>query len=258
MSAQCVVWYERNTTATLASLPLIAAHSCVLCVFDLFWMCLNVQISTSDPPSRGMLWPACHVLLTVAHSFVLCVYLNMQISTLDPPSKGMLWQRLTGISIDLGLGEVSRIYTSNITFVPSCVILEKVIGDVATALVLCGILISYTQVVVRLGVVPDTLIKKPASSISQALPYFNSLNLKTFTKTAIISQAVVRLGVVPDPLMTAGLISISGSIIRARQQGFTPVMFDKIFRVGAYHAASIPTPVKGARCVFCVCVCVCV
>jgi len=36
-------------------------------------------------------------------------------------------------------------------------------------------------------------------------------------------------------------------MIRARQQGFPPVTFDKIYRVGAYHAASIPTPIKGAR-----------
>ncbi|KAF5836548.1 hypothetical protein DUNSADRAFT_5785 [Dunaliella salina] len=91
-------------------------------------------------------------------------HLSNTVCELDPPSQGMLWQRLTGISLDLALGDVS-----------------------------------------------------------------------------------VRLGVVPEPVMTAGLISLGGSIIRARQQGFPPITFDKIYRVGAYHAASIPTPVKGTR-----------
>jgi len=66
-------------------------------------------------------------------------------------------------------------------------------------------------------------------------------------RTTVCTQVCVRLGVVPEPLMTSGLLSFAGCIIRARQQSFAPTTWDKIFRVGAYHAASIPAPIKGSR-----------
>lgn len=47
-----------------------------------------------------------NVFLTFFAVLVVCTS-YVQVTQLDPPSKGMLWQRLTGISMDLALGEVS-------------------------------------------------------------------------------------------------------------------------------------------------------
>ena len=60
-------------------------------------------------------------------------------------------------------------------------------------------------------------------------------------------QVSMRLGSVPKAVLTAGLLSMGGLIVRSRQQGFPPVMYDRAFKVGAYHAANLPAPIKGAR-----------
>jgi hypothetical protein len=60
-------------------------------------------------------------------------------------------------------------------------------------------------------------------------------------------QVSMRLGSVPEAVLTAGLLSLGGLIVRSRQQGLPPVMYDRAFKVGAYHYANLPAPVKGAR-----------
>lgn len=62
-------------------------------------------------------------------------------------------------------------------------------------------------------------------------------------------QVTVRLGSLPSPVLRAGLISVSGLLVRARQQGLPPLSWAKVLRVGGHHAAAIPTAIKGARCV---------
>ncbi len=46
---------------------------------------------------------------TCAHTYThtALIFVLLQVVQVDPPSKDILWQRLTGISMDLALGDVS-------------------------------------------------------------------------------------------------------------------------------------------------------